>query len=52
MKFEFHPEALKEYESAIDFHLQISKKLATLFVSEIEDKINIILDRPKLYPII
>ncbi|MBK8397604.1 MAG: type II toxin-antitoxin system RelE/ParE family toxin [Leptospiraceae bacterium] len=52
MKFEFHPDALMEYESAIDYHLQISKKLANLFVNEMEDKINKILQRPKLYPVL
>ena len=52
MKFEFHPEALQEYEVAIDYYLQINKKLANLFVNEIEKKIKIILERPKSYPIL
>ena len=33
MRFEFHPEALQEYEEAIDYHLQINKKLAKKMVS-------------------
>ena len=52
MRFEFHPEALQEYEEAIDYHLQINKKLANLFVSEVEKKIKLILERPKSYPIL
>lgn len=52
MNFEFHPDALSEYENSIDYYLNINKDLAKLFVNEIEDKIRNISKNPKLYPIL
>jgi|SRR5579885_3578448 len=52
MKFEFHPEALTEYEEATNRYAQIDPELASRFVSSVEDAIRRLVDAPLRWRII
>lgn len=47
MNFQFHPEALQEYEEATHYYREISTALANAFVAEVENAINQILQYPQ-----
>jgi plasmid stabilization system protein ParE len=51
MKFEFHPEALSEYEAAIGYYGEREAGLDLRFVLAVEDAIRAILADPVHWPV-
>ena len=52
MRYEFHPEALEEYDEAAHWYETRDPILALRFVGEIEDAIHRVLDAPDRWRII
>ena len=52
MKYSFHPEALKEYISAVSYYTDISPRLAESFIKAIETGIESILTYPEAWQIV
>jgi plasmid stabilization system protein ParE len=50
MNYYFHPGALQEYAEATQYYAEITTSLATGFVSQVEEGINIILLNPQAWP--
>jgi len=46
MRYEFHPEALAEYEAAVLYYAERDPAVASRFVATIEDAIDRIVDTP------
>jgi toxin ParE1/3/4 len=51
MKFDFHPEALDEYEQAALYYAGLADQLGLRFVDVVEDAIERVLRDPKAYQI-
>ena len=52
MRYEFHPEALEEYEEAALWYSERDLELALRFIDAIEDTIRRILEAPARWPVI
>ena len=52
MRYEFHPEALEEYEEAALWYSERDLELALRFINAIEDTIRRILEAPARWPVI
>jgi plasmid stabilization system protein ParE len=52
MKYSFHPEALKEYLSAVSYYFGISPRLAESFIKAVETGIENILTYPEAWQIV
>ncbi|MBV8782541.1 MAG: type II toxin-antitoxin system RelE/ParE family toxin [Phycisphaerae bacterium] len=50
MKFEFHPEALKEFESAAQFYTQRQTDLGLRFIESVEAALNELCESPYRWP--
>ena len=47
MRYIFHPEALEDYEDAVEYYAEISPDLANAFINSIENGIKRILSHPE-----
>ncbi len=52
MRYEFHPEALEDYQAATDWYAERSTELALRFVEAIEDAIWKVSDAPERWRIV
>jgi plasmid stabilization system protein ParE len=52
MRFEFHPEALEEYEEAALWYSERDLGVALRFIDAVEDTIGRILETPARWPVI
>ena len=52
MRYEFHPEALAEYEAATEYYVERDPAVAERFVAAVNDAIDRILDSPTRWRII
>jgi toxin ParE1/3/4 len=52
MKYDFHPEALEEYQQAVNCYAQREPALALRFVEVVEDTIRRILESPEQWRVI
>jgi toxin ParE1/3/4 len=52
MRWEFHPEALEEYESAADYYAERDPELQLRFIESIENSIERILEAPTRWRVI
>jgi len=52
MRFEFHPEALAEYEDAAHYYAECQKGLELRFISAVEHVIQQITEAPDRWPVL
>ena len=52
MNFEFHPEALEDYQEASRYYAERNSQLARRFIQSIEDAISRVVDSPERWRII
>ena len=52
MRYEFHPEALEEYESAASYYAEKDPNLQLRFIESVENAIERILESPKRWRVI
>lgn len=52
MKYQFHPEALVEFEEATRYYAAIQAELAQRFIENVEAAINRLSERPSAYAIL
>ena len=52
MKFRFHPEALEDYQQAMNYYAQRGKPLAIRFVEAVEDAIRRVIEAPQRWRLI
>jgi plasmid stabilization system protein ParE len=52
MRYEFHPEALREYRQATTWYAERDRRVALEFVEAVEDAINRILEAPTRWRVI
>lgn len=52
MRFEFHPEALEEYQEATIWYAQRDQKVAVQFVAVVEEAIQRVVDSPTRWRVI
>ena len=52
MKYEFHPEALEEYQQSTTWYAQREQKVALQFVTAIEDAIRRVVEAPGRWRVI
>ena len=52
MKFDFHPEAQKEYASAANWYAEKSKRTGEKFVAAIETAVAVVIEDPKQFQLL
>jgi toxin ParE1/3/4 len=46
VRLDYHPEAVEEFEQAVDYYTDISPHLAARFIQEIESRIELVKESP------